>query len=210
MMMVKRKIWRIIVSSIVILALALFVGCNPATTNTTDVSDTTPVDVSSVETPENTVAVNITEEQAKEIALEKVGGGKVKKIKLDDEDNKVVYEIKVLHENKKYEMNVDAMSGEITEFEYESFDKKDKFKDKDKKDKDFSKYDKKDKLKITEEQAKETALKETNGGEVIEVELDYENGKPVYEIKIINGQNEYEIDVDGKTGKIISFENDND
>lgn len=45
------------------------------------------------------------------------------------------------------------------------------------------------------EKAKEIALAEAGGGTVVQCELEYENGVQVYEIKVINGDTEYELDI---------------
>ena len=38
------------------------------------------------------------------------------------------------------------------------------------------------------------------------VELDYEDGRKVYEVEFIKGGYEYEFDVDANTGAIVNFE----
>ena len=58
---------------------------------------------------------------------------------------------------------------------------------------------------ITMEQAKEIALAKTGGGTVTECKLDYENGRKVYEIKIVYGNTKYEMDVDTITGVISDY-----
>ena len=45
---------------------------------------------------------------------------------------------------------------------------------------------------------------------VKQVELDWEHGRKVYEIKFYNGGLEYEYDVDAESGKILKFEKDYD
>ena len=43
-------------------------------------------------------------------------------------------------------------------------------------------------------------------GEVVKVELDTENGMPVYEIDIVNTQGiKYEIEIDAQTGRILEI-----
>ena len=42
------------------------------------------------------------------------------------------------------------------------------------------------------------------------VELDYEHGRKVYEIKFYQGGMEYEYDVDAENGAILKFERDYD
>ena len=42
------------------------------------------------------------------------------------------------------------------------------------------------------------------------IELDYERGRKVYEIRFYQGRMEYEYDVDAETGEIMKFERDYD
>ena len=68
---------------------------------------------------------------------------------------------------------------------------------------------------LTEEEALEKALKHVELKKdqldlVKKVELDYEDGRKVYEVEFIKGGVEYEFDVDAKTGAILDFEKDLD
>lgn len=57
---------------------------------------------------------------------------------------------------------------------------------------------------LTPEMAEELALTHVGGGTVIEYETDYENGRKVYEIKIMYESTEYEMDVDAVTGAVTN------
>jgi beta-lactamase regulating signal transducer with metallopeptidase domain/uncharacterized membrane protein YkoI len=59
----------------------------------------------------------IGEAKAQEIALTKTDGGIVTQCKLDQDDKKTVYEIKIRNGKLKYEICVDAFDGAITDFE---------------------------------------------------------------------------------------------
>lgn len=61
---------------------------------------------------------------------------------------------------------------------------------------------------IGEARAKEIALARTGGGTVVDIELDWDDGTPEYEIEIIGNGYEYEIEIDGYTGKILDFDRD--
>ena len=43
---------------------------------------------------------------------------------------------------------------------------------------------------------------------VKKVELDYEHGRKVYEVKFYQGGFEYEFDIDAETGSVLKFEKD--
>lgn len=53
-------------------------------------------------------------------------------------------------------------------------------------------------------------LKKNQVDFVKKVELDWEHGRKVYEIKFYQGGLEYEYDVDAESGKILKFEKDYD
>ena len=42
------------------------------------------------------------------------------------------------------------------------------------------------------------------------VELDYEHGRKVYEVRFYQGGYEYEYDIDAESGKVLKFEKDLD
>lgn len=68
---------------------------------------------------------------------------------------------------------------------------------------------------ITEEEALGKALQHVQLGKdqvdfVKKVELDYEDGRKVYEVEFVKGGVEYEFDVDANTGAIVNFEKDID
>lgn len=56
------------------------------------------------------------------------------------------------------------------------------------------------------DQAKEIALKEAKTGQIIGYDLDYEYGKLVHEIFILDGKLEKEYNIDTQTGKILKTE----
>ena len=52
-----------------------------------------------------------------EIAQQKIGGGQVTSIKLDREHGRQVYEVEALYNGYKYELELDAQTGEILQWE---------------------------------------------------------------------------------------------
>lgn len=65
----------------------------------------------------------IGESKAKSIALSKVGGGKVVSCYLDYDDGRAEYDIKIYYGKYEYEMEIDAKTGKIRDFEKELQDK---------------------------------------------------------------------------------------
>ena len=61
---------------------------------------------------------------------------------------------------------------------------------------------------IGEARAKEIALAQKPGAKVRKVEFDYEDGRPVYEVKCILGATEYEYEIDAVSGRILKSESE--
>jgi uncharacterized membrane protein YkoI len=59
---------------------------------------------------------------------------------------------------------------------------------------------------ISEKQAKDIALEKTKGGTVSEIELDRDGLKDKYEIEVLNGDKEYDLDIVAETGKVSKVE----
>ena len=59
--------------------------------------------------------------------------------------------------------------------------------------------------RISESQAREIALKEKDG-KVVNIKMEKENGKLIYEVEINSGSSNWEVEVDGETGKILEVE----
>ena len=59
---------------------------------------------------------------------------------------------------------------------------------------------------ISEQQAKDIALKEAQGGQITKFKLDKENGRMVYEIEVMNGNIEKDYEIDAETGAIVKLE----
>ncbi len=147
----------------------------------------------------------ISEAQAKEIALNKVGGGKIVEFKLDDDDGRPEYKIEIIDGAYEYELEIDGYSGRVVEFEKDDRD------DDDEKAKATSKSAPKSTTKtndlIGEAKAKEIALNKVGGGMIVEFKLD-DDDQTVYKIEIIAGAYEYELEIDGYTGRVVEFEKD--
>ena len=64
----------------------------------------------------------LTEEEAKKIALKMVEGAEEEDIRIekDEDDGVSVYDGKIIYEDIKYEFEMDAVSGELLNWEQES------------------------------------------------------------------------------------------
>ncbi|MEH0927439.1 PepSY domain-containing protein [Micromonospora sp. CPCC 205558] len=59
---------------------------------------------------------------------------------------------------------------------------------------------------VDEKRAGEIALAKAGGGQIVEVEAEQENGRPVWSIEIVAGDTEHEVDVDRDNGSVVKAE----
>ncbi|MFF5219069.1 PepSY domain-containing protein [Micromonospora sp. NPDC000442] len=59
---------------------------------------------------------------------------------------------------------------------------------------------------VSRERAGEIALAQAGGGRITETDRDEENGRAVWEVEIVNGGTEHEIDVDRQSGEVVKAE----
>lgn len=162
--------------------------------NTTDIIKSTDKDSGK---DSNKTGDKISSDQAIKIALEDSqidDKSKVNFIKteLDHDDNKTKYEIEFIYNNKEYDYDIDAYTGEIISF------------DKDIESSTKNTVSTKD---IGEARAKEIALNKVSGANNnhIKIEKDYDDGRLIYEGEIIFDGIEYEFEIDGQSGNIIEW-----
>lgn len=154
----------------------------------------------------------ISTEEAKTKALEAIPG-QVKEIELERKQTGDVYEIEVESNGTEYELDLDAVTGEVKKTEVnDQDDDRDALTEKRSADRDDDNDDEREdentssnqKL-ISQEQAVSTAMKSAKGT-VTEVELDEDDYKIVYEIEIRDGQMEYKFEIDALTGEVLEFD----
>ncbi|MEU1588321.1 PepSY domain-containing protein [Micromonospora sp. NPDC005710] len=59
---------------------------------------------------------------------------------------------------------------------------------------------------VDETRAGEIALAKAGGGQIVEVESEQENGRPVWSVEIVAGDTEHEVDVDRDNGSVVKAE----
>jgi len=143
----------------------------------------------------------LTNEEITEKALAKVDGT-VTEVELERKLSGSVYEVEIKKDGYEYDLDLDAVTGEVL--------KEDKSTDDDEAglDDNSTKSDSSD-VAITHEAAIEIALKEA-AGTVTEIELEIDNGRTYYEIEIEVGTKEVDIEVDAKSGAVLSGDKDDD
>ena len=139
----------------------------------------------------------VDEAAAQKIALEHAGvkaaDATITKSKLDYEDGHQVYDIEWYAGGAKYDYEIAADTGEIISFAYEE-----KTMGADSRS-----------VMVSEADAKKTALDRVSGAtdkDLYEWKLDYDDGRPEYEGKIIYGGTEYEFTIDAATGSVMEWD----
>ena len=139
----------------------------------------------------------VDEAAAQKIALEHAGvkaaDATITKSKLDYEDGRQVYDIEWYAGGAKYDYEIATDTGEIISSAYEE-----KTMGADSKN-----------VTVSEADAKKTALDRVSGAtdkDLYEWKLDYDDGRPEYEGKIIYGGTEYEFTIDAATGSVMEWD----
>ncbi len=143
----------------------------------------------------------ISNDRAKEIALQDAG---VKledaiflKVKLERKDGRFQYDVEFYSGSSEYEYEIDAATGKIlsSDRELEDF---------------IVTPSTGSGETISAERAKEIALSDAgvsaSNAVFKKVKLDWDDGRPEYEVEFYAGSMEYEYEIDARTGKIISRE----
>lgn len=151
-----------------------------------------------------TVNAEITLDEAKAIALKKAGLKEAAvtftKAKLDNDDGRLVYEIDFITDTAKYDAEVDAVSGNVIEWEVEEKTTATKV------------TNVTTEAEITLDEAKEIALKKAGLKETevtfTKAKLEHDDGRRVYKIEFVKDRLEYEAEIDAKTGAVIEWEAD--
>lgn len=145
----------------------------------------------------NTSVGAVDEAKAQEIALAHAGikaaDATITKSKLDYDDGRQVYEIEWYANGAKYDYEIDAATGEIVNSGYEA----------------KTVVGTGNSATVSEATAKQTALARVSGAtdkDIYEWKLDYDDGRPEYEGKIIYGGTEYEFTIDATSGTVTEWD----
>ena len=156
---------------------------------------TTPAQTTTPNTGSATGAVD--EAKAQEIALAHAGikaaDATITKSKLDYDDGRQVYEIEWYANGAKYDYEISVATGEIIDSSYEA----------------KTVVGTGNSATVNEATAKQTALSRVSGAtekDIYEWKLDYDDGRPEYEGKIIYGGTEYEFTIDATSGTVTEWD----
>ena len=167
-------------------------------TETADPAASAPAQTSAAAPAQNATGTGTVDEAAaQKIALEHAGvketDATITKSKLDYEDGRQVYDIEWYAGGAKYDYEIAADTGEIISSAYEE-----KTMGADSRN-----------VTVSEADAKKTALDRVSGAtdkDLYEWKLDYDDGRPEYEGKIIYGGTEYEFTIDAATGSVMEWD----
>ena len=145
----------------------------------------------------NTSTGAVSEAKAQEIALAHAGvkpaDATITKSKLDYDDGRQVYEIEWYANGAKYDYEIVVATGEVVKSDYEA----------------KTVVGTSNSATISEADAKKTVLARASGAtasDIYEWALDYDNGHPEYEGKIIYGGSEYEFTIDATSGTVTEWD----
>ena len=171
---------------------------DPAVPATAQTSGSAQAQTSAAAPAQNATGTGTMDEAAaQKIALEHAGvkaaDATITKSKLDYEDGHQVYDIEWYAGGAKYDYEIAADTGEIISSAYEE-----KTMGADSKN-----------VTVSEADAKKTALDRVSGAtdkDLYKWKLDYDDGRPEYEGKIIYGGMEYEFTIDAATGSVMEWD----
>ena len=171
----------------------------PADSTQTDTTTASGVTTTQAQTAPNTNTSTgaVDEAKAQEIALAHAGvnaaDATITKSKLDYDDGRQIYEIEWYANGAKYDYEIAVATGEIVNSGYEA----------------KTVVGTGNSATVSEATAKQTALARVSGAtdkDIYEWKLDYDDGRPEYEGKIIYGGTEYEFTIDAASGIVTEWE----
>ena len=205
---------KILYGSMTGLALFLVAGCTsktPTAASSTNEQKETVISTtetsSSVQqeattTSEKTSAVAVSLEKVTTAFEKKYPEAKITSLQLDTDFGRYFYEIEGVDQQKEYQVEVNAETGEFTKEKVETLD-----------------ADEQNGVKMQEEaldltniisreQATTLAEKEAKVGQATDWKLEKELGITYWEVKVKEGQQKIEVKIDAHSGKILTTERD--
>ena len=206
---------KILYGSMTGLALFLVAGCTPKTptaVSSTNEQKETAISTSETSSSVQQEATTISEKtSAVAVSLEKVTTAfekkypeaKITSLQLDTDFGRYFYEIEGVDQQKEYQVEVNAETGEFTKEKVETLD-----------------ADEQNGVKMQEEaldltniisreQATTLAEKEAKVGQATDWKLEKELGITYWEVKVKEGQQKIEVKIDAHSGEILTTERDN-
>lgn len=189
---------KILLGSSVILALLLTAGCTAKTPTTEPTKNEQKVTTTSKK--ETAVAVSL--EKVTTAFEKKYPEAKLTSLQLDTDFGRYFYEIEGVDQQKEYQVEVNAETGEFTKEKVETLaaDEQNGVKMQEEA-LDLTNI-------ISREQATTLAEKEAKVGQATDWKLEKELGITYWEVKVKEGQQKIEAKIDAHSGKILTTERD--
>ena len=181
-------------------AMLLITGCsggNGAAGNAANPTATQTQQATQAPQDTATNGTEIPEQRPKEIALEnaKVAESDVTamRVKKEMDDGVWRYDVEFYVQNKEYDYEINAADGTILSVDYDVED-------------DFA--GQANSAKVSQEQASKMALDRVPGASQSNLTIHFEmdDGRAMYEGKIVYNEREYEFEIDANTGEIVGWE----
>ncbi|MBC8544361.1 PepSY domain-containing protein [Bianquea renquensis] len=122
------------------------------------------------------------------------------KVKLDHDDGRMIYDVEFYSSSGDYEYEIDAFSGAILEWDCDA--------------KHSGQNDASSPDYISQDQAKSIALEKAGLSDsavtFYKVNLDYDDGRALYELEFKSGSMEYEAEIDAVSGAILDWDSERD
>lgn len=166
---------------------------------------------------------NITEAEAKQIALAEVKGADISNItsfRKDNDNGRAEYDVEIIYDGFEYDFEISAKDGKIFDRSKEIADAEDLARLEAHQNANKSSENAEESKSVVVdgnsagsasdiglEKAKSIALEQVPGaayGDIVKAYQDYDDGRSEYDIKIRYDGYEYEFEIDGASGKIIS------
>ena len=158
-------------------------------------------DIEDYTTPSDSADL-IGKDRAKELALKHAGlsGKEVSfvRVELDRDDGRMFYEVEFYSGSREYDYEIDALTGAVVDFDSDIEDYTIPSAPSDSKD-----Y-------ISREKAQKLAQDKAPKATLIQLELDVDDGRAVYEGELREGSMEYEFEIDAITGSFLKWEQERD
>lgn len=141
-------------------------------------------------------------DEARQIALDQVGDSDAKIVEEKVEKDFLLseYEFTIQTDTEKIEVQIGGF-GQVSSFEREALPSISQSNPKT--DTSTSSNANVGESDIGLEKAQQIALQDHPNGSIKQADTDYENGKLIYEIEVVNDQIEFDYTIDGSTGEIL-------
>ncbi len=184
-----------------------------AETTTPTITETTAAAQNPAATPETTAVAGggtagqaaewIGEDRAREIALGRAEGTNpnVYKLYQDWDDGRIVYEGEMVDDSYRYDFEIDAATGDVLKWEWEKRRTGNSTQE-------AGNGQTGTGNAISTDDASSIALEKAQGTNpwIVEIGLERENGRQVYEGEMRDDSYEYDFEIDASTGEVLQWE----